>query len=397
MPNYLAPGVYVEEVPLGAGPIERVGTSTAAFLGEAPNTKAHLNEAIEVNNWESFKTEFVGSAQKGTLLSQSVYAFFLQGGSRCFVVNIGNSSSAPGDNRLEKGLEQLARIDEIAMVAAAGFTSASDYDALKSHCEAPYAYRVAILDAPKDIPNMRSLTMRAVNSSPTPTSTASDKAEGVGPGESKNGNATCYFPWIVTKDAISGEAIVTPPAGYIAGIWASTDANPGVHKAPANVYIREGNVNYLVTRAEQEVLNQSGINCIRSFDGNIKVWGARTLAPKGSEWRYLNVRRLFNMIEESIARNTEWIVFQPNDHTLWRKIRIQIAAFLTLLWRDGALMGKTEQEAFFVKCDEETNPPEAIDAGQVTAVIGVAPVKPAEFVIFKISQRSAGTDTEAEI
>lgn len=137
------------------------------------------------------------------------------------------------------------------------------------------------------------------------------------------------------------------------------------------------------------------MNCLRLFGTEgIRVWGARTIASGSSEWRYLNVRRLFNLIEESIAQSTRWIVFEPNDRPLWQAIRRDIGAFLTRLWRDGALMGATPEEAFFVKCDEETNPPENVDAGIVVAVIGIAPVKPAEFVVFRIRQKASGTETE---
>jgi phage tail sheath protein FI len=144
------------------------------------------------------------------------------------------------------------------------------------------------------------------------------------------------------------------------------------------------------------MLNQAGVNCIRSFTGDgILVWGARTLASD-PEWRYLNVRRLLNMIEESIADSTRWIVFEPNDAPLWSAIRRDVSAFLTRIWRTGALQGATPEQAFFVKCDQETNPPENIDAGVVTTVIGVAPVKPAEFVVFQIRQYRAGAETEVQ-
>jgi phage tail sheath protein FI len=122
------------------------------------------------------------------------------------------------------------------------------------------------------------------------------------------------------------------------------------------------------------------------------VWGARTLDGAESEWRYLSVRRLFNMVEESIEEGTNWIVFEPNDRTLWKHVRRDVGAFLTRVWRDGALMGATPEEAFFVKCDEETNPPEVVDAGQLVAQIGLAPVKPAEFIVFQISQSTAGAE-----
>jgi uncharacterized protein len=168
-----------------------------------------------------------------------------------------------------------------------------------------------------------------------------------------------------------------------------------VHKAPANEIIRGAlNVTYRVTRQEQEQLNPEGVNCIRLFPREgIRVYGARTVAASSSEWRYLNVRRLFNMIEESIARSTRWVVFEPNDRPLWKSIKRDVSAFLTLIWRQGALMGRTPEEAFFVQCDEETNPPEEVDAGRVVTVLGLAPVKPAEFVIFQI-QHGVGV-TEA--
>jgi phage tail sheath protein FI len=206
-----------------------------------------------------------------------------------------------------------------------------------------------------------------------------------------------YFPWIVVRDPLSGDAVATPPSGHMAGIWARTDSLRGVHKAPANEPVRGVvDLSYRVTRAEQDVLNPKGVNCIRYFAAEgVRVWGARTLAAEASEWRYLNVRRLFNMLKESIADGTGWIVFEPNDGLLWRSIRRDINAFLTRVWRDGALLGRTPQEAFFVKCDEETNPPEVRDAGQVVALIGVAPVKPAEFVVFKLSQSVVGADTDS--
>jgi phage tail sheath protein FI len=179
----------------------------------------------------------------------------------------------------------------------------------------------------------------------------------------------------------------------MAGIYARTDVTRGVHKAPANESVRGAlGVARLVTREEQGTLNQAGVNVIRQFPREgVMVWGARTLDDAASEWRYVNVRRLFNMVEESIGLSTRWVVFEPNDRTLWKSIERDIRAFLTLLWRDGALMGRTPDEAFFVQCNDETNPVEAIDAGIVTTRIGLAPVKPAEFVVFKIGQQPAGT------
>ena len=198
------------------------------------------------------------------------------------------------------------------------------------------------------------------------------------------------------RDPLSGDLVLTPPSGHVAGIWARTDALRGVHKAPANEPVRGAvDLAYRVTRPEHDVLNPKGVNVIRFFAGEgIRLWGARTLAAEASEWRYLNVRRLSISIEQAIANGTRWMVFEPNDFTLWRSIRRDIGAFLTRVWRDGALLGRTPEEAFFVKCDEETNPADVRDAGMVVAHIGIAVVKPAEFVVFKLSQWAGGTETE---
>ena len=198
------------------------------------------------------------------------------------------------------------------------------------------------------------------------------------------------------RDPLDGEIKDVPPSGHVAGIWARTDAERGVHKAPANETVRGAlDLTQRLTDAEQGVLNQAGVNAIRFFtsSGGIRVWGARTLAVD-PEWRYVNVRRLINMIEESVIQGTNWVVFEPNDRLLWHQVRRDVGAFLLRTWRDGALLGRTPEEAFFVKCDEETNPPEVIDAGQLVVVIGVAPVKPAEFIIFRISQFQGGSESE---
>ena len=175
-----------------------------------------------------------------------------------------------------------------------------------------------------------------------------------------------------------------------------TDGTRGVHKAPANeVTLGVNGLAFQVTGEEQGALNQRGINCIRAFPGRgIRIWGARTMSSD-PEWRYINVRRLFNYISESIMEGTQWAVFEPNDERLWSSLRISAANFLNRTWRQGALFGATPSEAFFVKCDAETNPQDVIEAGQVVIEIGICPVKPAEFVIFRISQFAAGASEVA--
>lgn len=424
MPTYLAPGIYVEEVSGGARPIEAVGTSTAGFVGVAPDPTAHVNEYVDITNWSKFVRAFVPEGAQSTPLSHAVYGFFENGGSRCYVVNVGEGGSIAGGGRERAGLDLLEEIDEIAIVAAPGYTDAASYDALLSHCE-KLKDRVAILDARADVPDITLLTEVATASAAPARRSASGSGEGEGeeeevpeerPGgraraaglrarQSDGGYGAFYFPHITVRDPISPNdeegrprLVNVAPSGHLAGIWARTDATRGVHKAPANETIRGAlDVKYRLTRAEQGELNRAGVNCIRLFAREgIRVWGARTLAASGSEWRYLNVRRLFNMIEESIAESTRWIVFEPNDYTLWKSIRRDTSAFLTRLWRDGALMGRSPEEAFFVKCDEETNPPDVIDAGMVVILIGIAPVKPAEFIVFRISQYEGGVEVETE-
>ncbi len=404
MPTYLTPGVYIEEVSTGPRPIEAVGTSVAGFVGVAPDGAKHVNEPMWFDNWTQFTREFVSPGNASTPLAHAVFGFFQNGGGRCCVVNVGVDNSIVGDGQGRKGLEVLEESDEIAIVAAPGYMDAESYDALLSHCE-KMKDRVAILDAPPQVSKIDALTKvatapakakksRGASEDTKPSGEAKSEADALRPRQSDGGWGAYYFPHITVRDPLSPKDLVdVPPSGHIAGIYARSDATRGVHKAPANEAVRGAlNVTYRVTREEQATLNPSGVNCIRLFPGEgIRVYGARTLAESSSEWRYLNVRRLFNMVEESIARSTRWVVFEPNDRPLWKAIRRDVTAFLTMIWRQGALMGRTPEEAFFVQCDEETNPPEVIDAGTVVTVVGIAPVKPAEFVIFRIGQSAGGT------
>jgi phage tail sheath protein FI len=245
--------------------------------------------------------------------------------------------------------------------------------AMIAHCEL-MGDRVAILDAPPDFGAQQVKEWR------------SDRAGY----DSKY--AALYWPWIKVFDPVAGQAVFVPPSGHMAGIWARSDGERGVHKAPANEVVRGAiALETQITKNEHDLLNPLGINCLRSFPGRgIRVWGARTLSSDPA-WRYLNVRRLFNYVEESILEGTQWVVFEPNDMALWERVKRTINAFLVRTWRDGALFGATPGEAFFVKCDGENNTAETIDAGQLIIDIGIAPVKPAEFVIFRIAQFSGGT------
>ena len=291
---------------------------------------------------------------------------------------VGNSADRTGFGGLEA-------IDEVTMLCVPdlmaahqrGALSAEDVKAVQlamiAHAEL-MGDRIAILDAPPGL---------------TPSQVKEWRVDIAGY-DSKY--AAVYYPWIKVFDSATGTNRFVPPSGHLAGIWGRNDASRGVHKAPGNEVVRGAvALETQLTRAEQELLNPLGVNCIRSFPGRgIRVWGARTLSSDPA-WRYLNVRRLFNYLEESILNGTQWVVFEPNDDALWARIRRTISAFLVNEWRRGALFGITPDEAFFVKCDRETNPAESIDAGQVVCEVGVAPVKPAEFVIFRLAQISGGT------
>jgi uncharacterized protein len=287
-----------------------------------------------------------------------------------------------GDVAKREGIGGLAAIDEITMVCVPDLMTLAQNGSdvhlrdlqgkMIAHCE-NMGDRMAILDAPPNLLPQDILEWRM--------NTAGYDSK----------FATLYYPWLEVMDPLTNQPMYVPPSGHVAGVWCRTDATRGVHKAPANeVVLGVNGLGFQVTQEEQGGLNKVGINCIRSFPGRgIRIWGARTLSSY-PEWRYLNVRRLFNYIAESIMEGTQWSVFEPNDERLWLQLRIAATNFLTRTWREGALFGASPAEAFYVKCDSETNPPDVIEAGQVIVEIGISPVKPAEFVIFRISQFTAG-------
>jgi phage tail sheath protein FI len=507
MPQYLSPGVYIEEVEAGSRPIEGVGTAVAGFVGLAARGPA--NAPTLVTNWSQF-TQTFGDFVEGSYLAHAVYGYFQGGGGAAYVVRIGAGGSMPtataelssgkekgtttyrvsaieagpagneisvevapssetaensfkivvnrggkavetfdnlttskgksnvvtvikaqseyitidevgsasvaervpatgslslagggasvpvrvtpddyvGDSADRTGFGGLEAVDEVTMLCVPDLMAVYQQGGLDlegvqavqlamiAHCEL-MGDRVAILDAPPGLNAQQVKEWRV------------DKAGY----DSKY--ATLYWPWIKVFDPLSGQAMHVPPSGHIAGVWARSDDTRGVHKAPANEIIRGAiSLELNLTKAEHDQLNPSGINCIRAFPGRgIRVWGARTLSSDPA-WRYLNVRRLFNFVEESIFEGTQWVVFEPNDQRLWGRVKRTINAFLIRVWRDGALFGATPDQAFFVKCDAENNPPEVRDAGQLVVDIGIAPVKPAEFVVFRIAQFSGGATVE---
>jgi phage tail sheath protein FI len=415
--SYLTPGIYIQEIPSGNPPIEAVGTSTPAFLGVAPLATARVNEAVAIDSWSQFQKYYVFGEDKfaaavasgaeatvaTTPLAQAVRGFIENGGSRCYVLNVGANGSLQGSGGARRqGIDLVEELDDVSMVCAPGFTDARSYDALVSFCDR--TNRMAICDAPERVPNSDLLKDVAIppptGTTPTgtPTGGGGREAGGLRAKTVESGNGAYYYPWLQCVNAVNPSApelVNTPPCGHVAGIYARVDASRGVFKAPANEVVRGAlDVTYRVTDAEQGSLNQSGVNVIRFFSGDSpRVWGARTLAGTAAPWwRYINVRRTFTMIERSIRRGTLWAVFEPNDQLLWSRIRVSVGMFLKRMYKSGALMGRSPEEAYFVKCDEETNPPEVIDAGQLVIVVGLAIVKPAEFVIFRIGHLSAGAE-----
>src|SRR4051794_4817113 len=511
MPTYLTPGVYVEEVPSANKPIEGVSTSIAAFVGLAPG--GPVNTPMRISNWTQFAKIYGdpnepdnGPFMEGAYLAHSVYGFFQNGGSPCWIVRVGDDGggaaaapraalpaaadatvetyrvvaldsgngdvsvevteepsagdgadktytvkvsagseneeytglttkkgrsnlatkvnassklvkveetgaslpeaqrapatgsyklSAPsidpgkvkpthfeGDVAKRQGMGGLAAVDEITIVCMPDIMTLAEGDGdvqmrdlqgkMIAHCENA-GDRMAILDSPPNLLPQEVLEWRM--------NTAGYDSK----------FAALYYPWIEVMNPLTNQPMMVPPSGHVAGLWCRTDATRGVHKAPANEVVMGANgLGFQITQAEQGGLNKVGINCIRAFPGRgIRVWGARTMSSD-PEWRYINVRRLFNYVSESIMEGTQWSVFEPNDEKLWIQLRIAASNFLTRVWNDGALFGSTPDQAFYVKCDSETNPPEVIEAGQVICEIGIAPVKPAEFVVFRLSQFSGG-------
>lgn len=266
------------------------------------------------------------------------------------------------------GIQALEEIDQVAICLVPGMWSTDVRSALIVHCET-LADRFAILDPPPR------LGVQGVEQFRSPIDTRF---------------AALYYPWVTIRNPRpGGEEMPAPPSGFVAGVYARTDVARGVHKAPANETLRSiRGFELAITKREQDILNPQNINVLRAFPGRgNRIWGARVLTSEPA-WRYVSVRRLFLMIEESIDEATQWVVFEPNDEPLWARIRQSITGFLTSQWRIGALQGRTAAEAFFVACDRSTMSQDDLDNGRLIVICGIAPVKPAEFVIFRIQQKT---------
>jgi hypothetical protein len=370
-------------------------SSIADLVGRDISNPDEAADAVfeALNSDDTLKNRFRAWLSDPSVFSfvAGVNGFYDNGGGKAYVYLMGvkDLDCSIRENQADKiGLYAFDDCDDMALHVAPGLSFNQQREMLE-HCEIRKD-RFAILDGPllstgdMDIP-------------------ASNKGYGA-----------IYVPWVkVTKPSwfvgeqkldlggplrrkllkAEGNELFAPPSGHICGLYARTDGERGVHKAPANeVLMGITGLSQKVNAIEQGQYNDRGINVIRIFkDRGIRCWGARTLATKSDpSWKYINVRRLFIMVEQSILLGVQWAVFEPNDQGLWKKLTRDVRAYLLRVWRSGALFGMTPEEAFYVKCDAETNPRYLIDAGQVNVQVGMCPVKPAEFVVFAIGQWDGG-------
>jgi phage tail sheath protein FI len=378
---YKSPGVHIESAADRYVALDAVETGVTAFLGVT--AQGARNEPTRVGSYEQYEKIF--GAGDG-FMEASVRGFFENGGRTAYILNVaprGGLDPTPddfiGQQGIEpRGLQALEHVDHVDLLIApdlmqhyrrsVGFPERSNVLAVQramvEHCEKMHD-RFCLLDSmPGDSMQDAIEWRRNFDTS----------------------HASFYFPWIKVRRA---EEVLAPmpPSGHIAGTIARADHAEGVHRAPANQPIQGlVDVSVRVRKRERDICFDHRINTICAFPGRgIRIWGARTLSSDPA-WVQINVRRLFILIRKSVVKYAQWVVFEPNQESLWKKIVRSVEAFLDDLWTQGALLGGSRDEAFYVKCDEETNPPENRDVGQLVVEIGVAPVKPAEFIVVRIQQ-----------
>ena len=382
------PGVYVQEQVISPAPA--LPTGVPAFIGFVDDDARAPDGAPQRGGTYGpvalhRKSDFPGGAKE--FLGDAVAGFFDNGGGYCYVIGIRlDASDHAAADRLIAALDLLNELSDVDLVAipdamALGADDVVDpvqalrvQTAVIAHCN-DEGNRVALLDS---LPGKDANTL------------LSDQVLKLGVGGSNPVNAALYHPWVRT---IATDTRFVPPSGHVAGVISRTDATSGVFKAPANVEIlgaTDLNGDLDVTALGQ--LNDAGVNCLRAFPARgIRVWGARTLSG-AAEWRYLNVRRLVLTTLRWIDMNMTWAAFEPNVPALWSRIQRELTAYLTRLWRAGALQGDSADEAYFVRCDADLNPPGTRDAGQVVTEIGVAPTAPAEFIVINVQHRAGTTE-----
>ena len=354
MAEHRVPGVFVPEVEPGPRPIAGVATGTAAIVGASGRGPFRPRLITSYSEYE----RVYGSA--GAFLPAAMRGFFENGGKRAFVCRLRGPA---GLARALAALEDRA-FREVALVAAPGLVAVEAAGAIIDHCEGQR--RFAVLDCPRVDPAL--LDPR---------------------GERESSHAAAYAPWLQVATPGGGQPPV-PPSGHVLGVFARIDVEEGVWASPANESLSGiASLDYEIDHELQEQLNARGVNAIRRFAGRgILLWGARTLSAD-AEWKYVSVRRLQLFLERSIDEGTKWVLFEPNNEALWRRIRGQVEQFLYDQWRAGAFPGDRPQSAYFARCDRTTMTQDDIDSGRLIIEIGFAPVRPAEFVLFRIGQWTA--------
>jgi phage tail sheath protein FI len=373
------PGVYVEEVAGATKTIAGVSTSTAGMVGI---TERGPRQPVLVTSFADFTRRFGALSRERTIsqvdedhdgqgwqLGFAAKGFFDNGGRQLFVQRVAlDDQAAPLLTRLEAAIQKLLAVDEVALCLAPGWWSERIHAALIKGCEARRCC-FAILDVSNglDVAAVRAFRGRLNTSF-----------------------AALYYPWVEVSERSTGRSVELAPSGHIAGIYARSDREHGVHNAPSGNAIH-GITRVLrnVTRAEAAQLNREGINTLRFLPvRGHRVWGARTLTSD-LEWKYVNIRRLLIFVEHSIDRGTKWAAFEPNGGSLWLAVQRTVVDFLCSLWRQGMLQGTKPDEAFFVCCDRTTMTQDDLAQGRLVCVVGIAAVKPAEFVVLRIGQWTA--------
>src|SRR5262245_9399 len=374
MPTYRSPGVYFE--PVFLKPEARLATGVPGFVGYATGTP---NQPMSLHR----KDEFLFATPPDGFLAEAVTGFFDNGGTRCYVAIVEQGPTVDPIEAFTAAIESLGPLTDLDLVAAPDAMALDDAASTETvqraaieHC-AKHGDRLAILDAHPQATAAQVLGHRTR----------------LTVGELEPVSAALYYPWVVAITA-TGTHRSIPPSGHVAGVISRTDGEVGVFKAPANQEVFGIlDLDAAVDNGVQDQLNPEGVNCLRAFPGRgIRVWGARTLSRQ-PEWRYVNVRRLFLTVRRWIDLNMPWAAFEPNNARLWIRINRELGTYLTRLWQQGGLAGQTASEAYYVKCDAETNPAEVRELGQVVTEIGLAPTVPAEFVVVRIIHREAAVST----
>ncbi|TDK24371.1 phage tail sheath family protein [Luteimonas aestuarii] len=389
MPTYRTPGVYVEEVGLRTETITGVDTTTCAFVGPthaalAPGEPPPLLTSVaefERHYGDAADLSFEGHATPH-YLAHAVRAFFAEGGRRLHVSPVARAVECGGRDRpfevsdYAHALRALEAVEDIRTVAAPGATEWCDdpaalAQALITHAAQPRMHRFAVLDAPRGAGTESVLDLRRKLESP---------------------HAALYYPWVETRgtDATGAPArLLQPPSGFVCGVYARNDVERGVHVAAANQALRSATgFERTITTPQQEQLNPEGVNCLRSFPGRgHRVWGSRTTSSS-PEWIYVNVRRYIDYVEASIGRGLDWVSLEENGPSLWVKVRGAIEEFLAREWTKGTLAGTRPDHAWFVRCDAGTMTDADVAGGRVVAIVGLAMLKPAEFILLRVALAS---------